>query len=1010
MRGYELDEIGCSPEECLSRVHPDDLDGLTADLEQLKTGLKDYFEREHRFQKNDGSWAWVLQRGHAVRDENGRAVRLVGCDSEISERKALEAKQEILLSVLEATSDFVGVASVDREILWHNKRLREFRPDLSSEAEKHDFADCHPDWALELMLKEAVPVAIREGSWSGEIALLDGEGKELPVSQVLIAHKGPTGEVEKFSTIMRDISEQKASEEALQNSERKYSGLASAAPVAIFRMDQPPNCIYVNERWAQMTGRPAESALGTGWMDAVHPDDRERLQVHHRRAVDREEPDDITTFESRLILQDGSIKWVHAQVAPEFSSDNRIVGYIGTLTDISERKSAQLALQEVENKFQRVAEHVPGVMYRFVLHPDGADEVTFVSPQVSEVYELSQEEALRSGLWSRVHGDDLEWLAKAVQESAATLEPFIVEFRLQLPVKGLRWCQCSALPIRLENGDVVWDGIVIDNTDKKTAEIELQKSQARFQRITENVPGMIYRYVWRNDGTQQMTYASSQSTQLFGLEPQVIIDDPMAICDSIHPDDSERVAEAHRFSAENQTAFKQEFRFILPNNQGFKWIQSTSQPHREENGDVVWDGVMLDVTQRKAAEAQLRLANDELATATKMKDKFLASMSHELRTPLNAILGMAEGLREGIFGPLKPKQMDSLHVIEDSGAHLLELINETLDLAKIESGQMELICSPTDVKELCDATFQFVEQQAKKKSLQLSLKVPWNLPEVLLDKRRIRQVLINLLANAVKFTQDHGRVSLAVQHVPPDGKHIEDYLRFTVQDSGVGISQSQLDSLFLPFVQFETELTNQHQGTGLGLALVKQFAELHGGHVQVTSQEGVGSRFVVEIPFVKSTEARTKIAGAKGRNRMDQSQLAPTRPHSNGKFRILLAEDNSSIVAAVGSYLRAVGYEVVVATDGSEAIERADQLSPDLILMDIQMPGIDGLSAISKIREISKHRETPVIAMTALAMKEDAERCIEVGANLYLSKPCRMETLVHNIRDLLQDTVGVTEN
>lgn len=265
------------------------------------------------------------------------------------------------------------------------------------------------------------------------------------------------------------------------------------------------------------------------------------------------------------------------------------------------------------------------------------------------------------------------------------------------------------------------------------------------------------------------------------------------------------------------------------------------------------EGYRLD-RERKATADQLARSNEELLRATRLKDEFLANMSHELRTPLNAILGNSEMLQEGIYGDLTARQQEAVATIDQSSTHLLDLINEVLDLARIESGQIELERTPTELGPLCESTLAFVRPMAEKKGLMLHFEAPTDLPRVRVDERRIRQVLINLLNNAVKFTPEgDGHVTLAVEML--EGTEAlsaigrERCVRLSVHDTGVGIAQENLSKLFKPFVQVESALNRQYEGTGLGLALVKRIVELHGGSVGVVSELGKGSRFSVVLPY-----------------------------------------------------------------------------------------------------------------------------------------------------------------
>jgi signal transduction histidine kinase len=256
---------------------------------------------------------------------------------------------------------------------------------------------------------------------------------------------------------------------------------------------------------------------------------------------------------------------------------------------------------------------------------------------------------------------------------------------------------------------------------------------------------------------------------------------------------------------------------------------------------------MRDISDRKAYEERLEKNNAELIRATRMKDEFLATMSHELRTPMNAILGMTEILQEEIFGEINEKQMKALATVEHSGNHLLELINDILDVSKIESGQIELDYQNTAIIPLCQQSLDFIKPQAAKKSIQTKITLPVDLPSLNLDERRIRQVLVNLLGNAVKFTPEGGCITLEV--IYPITIKQRSYVKINVKDTGIGIAPENLQKVFEPFIQVDSALNRKHEGTGLGLALVKRIVELHQGEVTLTSELGVGSCFAMALPL-----------------------------------------------------------------------------------------------------------------------------------------------------------------
>ena len=387
--------------------------------------------------------------------------------------------------------------------------------------------------------------------------------------------------------------------------------------------------------------------------------------------------------------------------------------------------------------------------------------------------------------------------------------------------------------------------------------------------------------------------------------------------------------------------------------------------------------------------AELSMANAELSRVMRSKDDFLSAMSHELRTPLNAILGLSESLAEGVYGDMNTKQVKSINTIAESGHHLLALINDLLDIAKIGAGKMELELTKANVEDLCQASLRFVMEQAQKQKINLKLVMDNQSVMLTADERRLKQILVNLLSNAVKFTPNGGSVTLETKCDLES-----ESLMFSVRDTGIGIATEDLKRLFSPFTQLDSKLSRQYAGTGLGLTLVMKLVELHGGSVAVESEIGKGSCFTVRIP-------------CKGLDTLNQhnpsgtislTEITPAETLPSNTPLILVADDNEINLMTVTDYLRANKLRVIQARDGLEAVKMVREHIPSLVLMDIQMPLMDGLDAIAHLRADDKHTDMPIIALTSRAMVGDRERCIAAGANDYLSKPVNMKQLVKTIR------------
>ena len=401
----------------------------------------------------------------------------------------------------------------------------------------------------------------------------------------------------------------------------------------------------------------------------------------------------------------------------------------------------------------------------------------------------------------------------------------------------------------------------------------------------------------------------------------------------------------------------------------------------------------------EARTVELRRANVQLERAAQMKDEFLASMSHELRTPLNAILGLSEAMQSEIYGDLDERMHRPLQLVRDSGHHLLDLINDILDVSKIAAGQLQLQKEKVLVSQVCGASLSMVRQTAEAKDIIIRFEPDPNVKILHGDDRRLKQILVNLLSNAVKFTPAGGAVGLKVR-----GDRKSNRVYFTVVDTGIGIAREDFGRLFDPFVQVDSSLSRKFNGSGLGLALVRRLSELHGGSVSVESKVNHGSRFIVTLPWEmeESTEPESYLEEFVVPVRKVKASNHPTLILQGRRPQVLLAEDNEVNVETVMDYLEYRGFDVTVARDGIEAIELSSR-EPDIILMDIQMPRMDGLEATRRIRVNPRTADIPIIALTGLAMSGDRERCLSAGADDYVSKPFQLEKLIKVMERQLPD-------
>ena len=393
----------------------------------------------------------------------------------------------------------------------------------------------------------------------------------------------------------------------------------------------------------------------------------------------------------------------------------------------------------------------------------------------------------------------------------------------------------------------------------------------------------------------------------------------------------------------------------------------------------------IDLTESLASERH-RL---QLEQESQNKDQFLATMSHELRTPLNAILSCTEAMREGAYGPMASVQLDAVKTIRESGKHLLCLITDILDISKIEAGQLELNTSTFGIQAVCDSVLEMVRNAAESKNISINLEHKTDLQTLQGDPLRIKQILLNLLSNAIKFSPEYTEAGLRILAGEQD-----DTIRFEVWDSGPGVDPAVASAIFQPFIQASGRYNRSEPGTGLGLAIARDLARLHDGDL-ILEESQAGAVFTVTLPIGEPVQDDIFDFRATGSWMLSEPTESPEVDTESSEIeRVLIAEDTDSNFQYLRDLLVSLGYRVQRAMNGQEAVDLCDEIKPDLVLMDIDMPVMNGLDAIRILREDPDTAALPIIAVTAMASVVDERACIEAGANGYLPKPYPLRDLM----------------
>ena len=1012
--------FGLEPQDWIGKsavklVHPDDLEPLRESFDR-QNGHKGRASLEFRHLCHDGSYLWVEVNSLPIFGESGSIVCLQGTTRDISVRKRLEKEQTRLTQILQSTPDFVGICQPESGILWQNKPFRKLRPDLDIEGRNCAISELYPEWARDVVQNEGFPTATKNGIWSGETALLDELGNEIPTSQVIIAHKSDSGEIEYYSTILRDISEAKATETAIREAQAQVRDMIENIPGVIYRWlvhpDGSHELLYVSSGIREVFELDQQAFLkdANEFWKRLHPDDFEEVEREFQRCAETLEP-----FHSayRLVLEEKGTRWVESWSLPS-RLDNGGIVFDGIAIDVTDL--GRLDSLERDINFGQIFDNAPDAV--FLIAADGDDKGQIVAAnkaaermhgyQAGElkgkfIGELDDSDSARevSERLKRLEkGEVLTFDVNHVHKNASVFPVEVIASRISIDgrpyILAFDRDVTERKKAEKERSDLQNQLLI---SQKLAAELDLTKTQSQLQNIMDNIPGVVYQFVVHADGTESITYTSPKSREFFGIEAEEFLKDAEVFWQLLDSEDLVYAKEKVAHSAKTLERLDFEYRVIVPG-RGTRWFNDIAQPQQQPNGDIIWDGVLLDVTDRRKVE----LENAVLEKATRTKDLFLANMSHELRTPLSAILGMTEGLSHGIYGETSPQQLKSLAIVEESGLHLLNLINEILDLSKIETGEVSLSLSKVNVDQLCRSCLEIVSLQATRKQIKLSFNAEWDLPAMQADETRLRQILLNLLGNAVKFTPEGGEVSLTVENLlGKENSDRKDLLRFAVTDNGIGIAPDQIATLFQPFVQVDNSFSRKFAGSGLGLSLVKRYVELHSGAVSVESEPGKGSRFKVDLPL-SNPDSQCENAPNENPSTESPESSSPDdsdRSDSEHKPLILLAEDNDHVAMAFIPILEMSGFRVARAVNGKQAVDSTLELSPELILMDIQMPVLDGLEAIRRIRTHSQFNDLPIIALTGFAMAEDSDRCIESGADAFISKPCKMPKLISTICGLI---------
>jgi PAS domain S-box-containing protein len=783
-----------------------------------------------------------------------------------------------------------------------------------------------------------------------------------------------------------------------------------------------------------LRSRVFDAALGYGeqglpmtadaWVELIHPDDLTTNAACLQNYLTGKSA--TYNIEMRLRTKDGSYRWIACR-GTTISRDaiGAPTRMIGMHTDISKRKQIEVARDSALDLLKNIASRVPGMVYQYHLRLDGSSYFPYASDAIRDIYRVTPKQASENSaaVFAAIHPEDYDAVVISIQQSAADQAPWLQEYRVKFDDGTVRWLLGTALPQRQADGGTLWHGFITDITERRTAEAALaEKSQLLVTVLANSSVGIIFirdrLQVWSNPRMGQMfgftlaelenqspglIYPSPESREKFVriAYPSLARDghfntpwemrrkDGSLLWVSLSGTSVDRnnpgagsIWVVEDISKQRQT----EQDLVVANDE--LTFQNEEKGKRAAELVVANDELTFQNEEKGKRAAELTTARDEAESANLAKSRFLATMSHEIRTPMNAVLGMAQVLLQPNIA--EADRLDYARTIFNSGQTLLALLNDILDLSKIESGNVDLETIELEPKQLIHETQSLFAQTANAKGL--TIDVRWRGParRYLGDPTRLRQMLSNLVSNAIKFTKQ-GAICIEAHEVTCAGQTAT--LEFAVRDSGIGIAKDKQGLLFQTFSQADSSTTRNYGGTGLGLSIVRTLAQAMGGQAGVESEAGVGSRFWFSVRLdLAPTMEPVALAHAPGSAEVDARV-----PATLLRGRVLVIEDNLVNQEVIQVLLNQIGLDVALADNGQQAIDALmGGARAQLILTDLQMPVIDGYTTAQRIRQWeaqTQQKRHPIIALSADAFAGVRARCLAAGMDDVLSKPVLLGAL-----------------
>ncbi|MEN6320889.1 MAG: PAS domain S-box protein [Syntrophaceae bacterium] len=764
-------------------------------------------------------------------------------------------------------------------------------------------------------------------------------------------------------------------EDALRKSEANYRQLFENSPTGIYQVNfRTGKFIKANDAFCEYLGYSQKEITSLSPYDVLTDKSKPLFLERVNKMMSGEKVPENPEFE--IINKNGKRTWVQLNNKYIYDSEG-LAGADVVAHDITDRKRTEEALRESEEKYRLVVENAGEAIF---IAQSGF--LTYVNQITVQILGYSAEEIKSLPYVHFIHPEDKEMVVERHMRRVRGEDiPRQYSFRIVTKQGNVRWMEIHAVVIQWKDKPATLN-FVNDITDRKRVEEALQESEKNYRNIFNNSIEGIFRTA--PDGRVLM--ANPALARMLGYEsPEEILKNVTNLRERFYADSSKRDELKHLIN--KQGLVKDHELKAQCKDGSIMDVSMSVYAVRDENQNILYyEGILEDISEKKRIE-ELKIAKESAEAATRAKTEFLAKMSHEIRTPMNAIIGLSHLFRNT---DLTVRQFDYLHKIETSARSLLGVINDILDISKIEAGKLEIESVDFHLHDIMNNIAGMFSAKAIEKGIGIMVSVAEEVPcELVGDPLRLEQVLVNLIDNAVKFTES-GTITVKAELVDKDATRCR--LRFSVMDPGIGMSGEEISRLFVIFSQADSSITRKFGGTGLGLAISRRLVEMMGGEIHVESEPDRGSTFIFTAEF-----------GCQPAVRKDKEEAATAKPAMDFTgVRLLLVEDNLINQLVAREILESAGLIVDAVNNGLEAVEAVRSNDYDAVIMDVEMPVMSGYEATRLIRGDARSKDLPIIAMTAHALQEVQKECVAAGMNDYVTKPievgCLLSVLSHWVK------------